>query len=54
MFSYCMECRKNTECKNLKAVMTKKERILLLSECSVCNSKKSKFLKEQEARGIIL
>ena len=23
---------------------------MLLSKCSVCNSKKSKFLKEQEAR----
>ena len=26
---------------------------MLLSKCSVCNSKKSKFLKEQEARGLL-
>ena len=25
---------------------------MLLSRCSVCNSKKSRFLKEQEARGL--
>ena len=25
---------------------------MLLSKCSVCNSKKSKFLKEQEAKGL--
>ena len=26
---------------------------MLLSRCSVCNSKKSKFLKEREAKGLI-
>ena len=26
---------------------------MLLSKCSVCNSKKSKFLKEQPARGLL-
>ena len=26
---------------------------MLLSKCAVCNSKKSKFLKEQEARGLL-
>ena len=24
-----------------------------LSKCSVCNNKKSKFIKEQEARGLL-
>ena len=27
--------------------------IMLLSKCSFCNSKKLKFLKEQEARGLL-
>ena len=31
--------------------MTKNQRIMLLSKCAVCNSKKSKFIKEQQARG---
>ena len=41
--------KKNTESKNPKVVKTKNERIMLLSNCSVCNSKKSKFIKEQGA-----
>ena len=53
MLSYCLKCRKNTESKNPKVVRTKNGRIMLLSKCSVCNSKKSKFLKEQEPRGLI-
>ena len=53
MLSYCLKCRKNTAGKNLKVVRTKNGRIMLLSRCLVCNSKKSKFLKEQEARGVL-
>ena len=49
MLFYCLKCRKNTESKNPKAVRTKNGKILLLSNCTVCNSKKLKFLKEQEA-----
>ena len=46
MLSHCLNCRKNTESKNQKVVKTKNGRIMLLSKCSVCNSKKSKFLKK--------
>ena len=53
MFSYCLKCRKNTESKNPKVVKTKNGRIILLSKYSVCNSKNSKFLKEQEAIGLL-
>ena len=50
MLSYCLKCRKNTGNKNPEVVKTKKGRIMLLSKCAVCNSKISKFLKEQEAK----
>ena len=53
MLSYCLKRRKNTESKNPKVVRIKNGRIMLLSKCSVCNSKKSKFLKEQEPRGLL-
>ena len=53
MLSYCLKCRKNTESKNPKIVRTKIRRIMLLSKCSLCKSKKSKFFKEQEARGLL-
>ena len=48
---YCLKCTKNTESKNLKFAKTKKERITLSSKCAVCDSKKSKFIKQQEASG---
>ena len=51
--SYCLKCRKNTESKIPGVVRTKYGRIMLLSKCVVCNSKKSKFLKEQEASGLL-
>ena len=53
MLYYCLKRRKNTERKNPKVVKTKKGRIMLLSKCAVCNSKKLKFVKEQEAKGLL-
>ena len=53
MFSYYLKCRKNTESKNAEVVRTKNGRIMLLSKCTVCNSKKSKFIKAQEAKGLL-
>ena len=53
MLSYCLKCRKNTESKNSKVVKTKNKRTMLLSECAECDSKKSKFTKEQEAGGLL-
>ena len=49
MLSYCLKFRNNTESKNRKILKTKNERIMLLSKCTVCGSKKLKFTKEQEA-----
>ena len=37
----------------MKVVRTKNGRIMLLSKCGVCNSTKSKFIKKQEARGVL-
>ena len=53
MLSYCLRCRKNTESKNRKVARTKNGRITLLSKCAVCESKKSKFIKKQEAGGLL-
>ena len=53
MLSYCLKCWQNTDSKNLKVVKTKNGRIMFLSKCSVSNSKKLKFLKEQEAKGLL-
>ena len=53
MLSYCLKCRKNTESKNPKVARSKIGRIMLLSKCAVCDSKKSKFIKQQEASGLL-
>ena len=53
MLSYCLKCRKNTESKNLKVIRTKNRGIKLLSKCEVDDSKKSNFIKEQEASGLL-
>ena len=53
MLSYCLKCRKNAKSENSEVVRTKDGRIMLLSKCAVCNSKKYKFLKEQEPKGLL-
>ena len=53
MLSYCLKCGKNTESKNPKFVKTNNRRILFLSKYAVCNSRKWKFVKEQEVNGLL-
>ena len=53
MLSYCLKCRKNTESKNLKVARAKNGRRTFFSKCAVCDSKKLKFIKVQEASGLI-
>ena len=49
MLSCCLKCRKNTESKNPKVARSKNQRIIILSNCAVCDNKKSKIIKQQEA-----
>ena len=53
MLSYCLKCQKNTENISAKVAKTKNGRIVLLSNCVVCDSKKSKFIKQREASGLL-
>ena len=52
MLPYCLKCRKNTE-KTPRVVKPKNGRIMVSSNCTVCGSKKSKHIKEQEASEIL-
>ena len=58
MLSQCYhivwKVEKNTESWNPKFVKTKNERMMLSSKCGVCDSKKSRFIKEQEASGLLI
>ena len=49
----CLKFTKNTESKNPKVARTKNGRIMLLLKCAVCDSEKSKFIKEQETSGLL-
>ena len=51
MLSYCLKYRKNTESKSPNVVRSKNGRVMLLSKCEVCVSKKLKFIKVQETNG---
>ena len=51
--SYCLRRRKNTESKYLKLARTKNGKIMLLRKCKVCDSEKTKFIKEQEASRLL-
>ena len=51
MKTYCMKCRKGTENIDPKIFRTKNNRLVMQSKCPICPIKKSRFVKEQEAKG---
>ena len=53
MLSCCLKCKKNKESKNPGVAKAKNRRMILFSKHSMCNSNKSKFLKERKARGTL-
>ena len=53
MKTYCVKCRKNTENINPKMFRTKNNRLIMEAKCPVCGIKKSRFVKEQEAKGLL-
>ena len=53
MVSYCLKCKKNTENINQRVSKTINGKTMILSKCAICGSKKSKFVKEQEEKGLL-
>ena len=53
MLAYCLKCKKNTENVDSKVLRTKNDETVLSSKCAVCSSRKSRLMKEQEAKGIL-
>ena len=53
MKSYCLKCRKNTENINSRVSKTSNSRTMGLSKCEKCDSSKSRFIKNQEAKGLL-
>ena len=52
MKTYCIKCRRDTEDIDPKMIRTKNNRLIMQSKCPVCRIRKSRFVKEQEAKGL--
>ena len=53
MESYCLKCKKHTENINPKFSAGSNGRAMILSKCAICGSKKSRFIKNQEAKVLL-
>ena len=51
--SYCLKCRKNTENINSRVSNTNNGKTMMLSKGVVCGRKKSRFIKKQDAKGLL-
>ena len=53
MKTYCLKSKKSTENIDRKVVRTKNNRLLMQLICSDCKNKKPRFVKNQEAEGLL-
>ena len=53
MESYCLKSKENTENKDPKSLASSNGRVMILSKCAICGSKKSRFIKNQEAKRLL-
>ena len=53
MLTYCKKCREKTENLDPNIFKTKNNRSVMQSKCPECGIKKSRFVKEQEAKGLL-
>ena len=51
MESYCLKCKKHTE--NPQVSGASNGKIMILPKCTICNSKISRFINKQEAKGLL-
>ena len=53
MKTFPMKCKRDSKNIDPKMVRTKNNRLVMQSKCSVCGIKKSRFVKEQEAKSLL-
>ena len=53
MQSHCLKCKKHTKNINPQVSSTSNGKVMILSKCAICGSKKSRFIKNQEAKGLL-
>ena len=53
MESYCLKYKKYAKNINPQVSSNSNGKLMILSKCAICNSKKSKFIKKQDAKGLL-
>ena len=53
MKTYCVKCKNDTENIVPKIFRTKNNSLIMQSKCPACGIRKSRFVKEQEAKGLL-
>ena len=53
MESYCLKCKKYTGNIDPKISGISNGKTVILSKCAICKRKKSRFIKNQEAKGLL-
>ena len=53
MESYCLKCKKYTKNINPQVSSTSNGKMMILSKCAICGSKKSKVINKQETSGLL-
>ena len=53
MEPYCLKCNKYTKSINPQFSSTSNGKLMILSKCAMCGSKKSKFINKQETSGLL-
>ena len=53
MNTYCLKCKKPTKDLNSKGFITKNKKYIVKSICTICKSKKSKFISKTDAQGFL-
>ena len=51
--SYCLKCKKDTGNIDPKVSGSSNGRVMILSKCAICGSKKPRFIKNQEVKGLL-
>ena len=53
MESYCLKCKKYTKNINPQVSSTSNGKLMIISKCAICGSRKSKFIKKQDTKGLL-
>ena len=53
METYCLKYKKHTKNIDPQVSSNSNGKLMILSKCAICNSKKSKFNNKQEAKGLL-